>query len=129
MRQRFAWVALTACLLAGCGGQVRTPGDATATPAAVGTPTLTSPSPTPNTSTTTTTSVTQKYLTTARQAFPGKDDAALVQRAQSICTAVRASASTHDTVGVLAGELANQSTAQQLVTEAMAAYCPDAVKR
>jgi hypothetical protein len=70
----------------------------------------------------------QQYLATARRAYPNKDDTGRVQVAQSVCTSLRGSSSKHDVVGSLAGDLASQSTAQQLVDEAMAAYCPDVAK-
>ena len=68
----------------------------------------------------------QRYLTVARQAFPERDDAELVDEAGIICARLSDNPSTHDVVGDLAAQLGNQTQAQQLVEAATAAYCPSA---
>jgi hypothetical protein len=65
----------------------------------------------------------QRYLTVARQAFPERDDAELVDEAGIICARLSDNPSTHDVVGDLAAQLGNQTQAQQLVEAATATYC------
>ncbi len=66
----------------------------------------------------------QHYLAIARLAFPQRDDAGLIEVADTVCEYVGANPSTHDAVGELTAELGNQAQAQQLVQAATAAYCP-----
>lgn len=138
MRRHLVWVAAVGLLAAGCGHAVAPSTGQSAPHPAPSTTTSASPAqggasgtgaatPSAGTASGASAAAVQKYLATARRAYPAKDDAGRVQVAQSVCTSLRTTSSKHDVVGSLAGELASQSTAEQVVDDAMAAYCPGAV--
>lgn len=110
--------------MCGCVAQAPSP----TTNASVPT-TSVSPSPEPTTSDSTQAVATgspaavQSYLALAGKDLPQTTKAARVALAHTVCSNIQ-HGSRHDAVGELAGRVGSQTTADELVTAAVTAYCP-----